>query len=62
MSPAKQLGYGVQNKTFSTLAFRKKVFISIYDLNRSLKSKCILRAAGEKSSSDELIDTLLVSG
>jgi hypothetical protein len=61
MRPAEKLDQGIQNRPFSTRTFRRKVFAAIYDFNNGLKSKCILRAASEKSSSDKLIDALLVA-
>ena len=51
-----------RTKSFATLAFRKKVFAAVYDFNSGLESKRILRTASEKSSSDELVNALLVTG
>jgi hypothetical protein len=49
-------------RSFSRLAFRKKVLAAVYNFNGGLKSKRILRAASEKPPSDKLINALLVTG
>lgn len=51
-----------KTKSFATRAFRKKVFAAVYDFDGGLESKRILRAASEKSSSDKLVNALLVAG
>jgi hypothetical protein len=50
-----------RTKSFAIRAFSKKVFTPVYDFNGGLKSKCTLRAASEKSSSDKLVNALLVT-
>ncbi len=50
-----------RTRSFTTRTFRKKVFAAVYNVDGGLKSKRILRAASEKSSSNKLINALFVA-
>ena len=62
MRPVKKISLQGEGQNMPSRAIRKKIFAAVHNLNGGLKSKCILRAASEKSSGDKLVDTFVITG